>query len=858
MNVAITAICQSFDAAPTDSRAALLALLTPERLRERSPHRALSQLADGLHHLGPNGDEIVRRLFETVFTREQEPGDWEERGTMLSSMLLQTSDLWNSIRHTLASYYKKRDGTDADLLTELACIVLNKIPHRSDDATDSKLAVLAAIPFCSVTCELVEDFASFHGHGFDLDHDAIFSRFRELLQGWAAANDQPRLDAMLNRFARDCRNSSMWSLVLQAGAKYPDSFGVLLESVLNEPAVLIHADYVYAGVELFGALHRAGKRNQRLRLERLILTLHERFRPWREVDDAQVERWITETRRRLLGTLHDANIILKATRVMKAAAPTVSNEPFGGFDFESHPVSDAELMERLGIDMAEPANGEMFRLREELKRFLRQNNQQPKSDDIERFWPVIVEAEQAHANADGAHPQMARQLWGYLVGACASIAAVMEWPATDPRWQLVRRVLLQASTDPFPTADDDGDGEKNGPLSWSWPAPRIDAAEGLPWLLHRLGMADKSLADALRTLCGDDSTALRHNLARRLSLLRDAAPALMWELLEAVAAHDRRFSVLAAVVESLRRLWMRDEERVLAILATVARRAEASAPPEHEIHTALAGTHLFHFLETGSAASERYISRLIATCDHPHAHALWRPQLHHVRENRWLTLGGEPRSSPEADAARGRAWRFFLDLLTAARAKLEDARQAIQSLAPDASLESDPVRLLVETRDRLGHLVHDIGMQIYFASGAFAERQPGQDEKLSPVKLRRFWRDAGPCLAALADEKHPSVAHQLVQTLAHLLPCAPEEIFLLAARSIQASADGGGYQYEPQAVHEVVKLVQRILADHSELLVADKGESTVFKALLGVLDVFVEAGWAEARRLTHRLEEIYR
>ena len=36
------------------------------------------------------------------------------------------------------------------------------------------------------------------------------------------------------------------------------------------------------------------------------------------------------------------------------------------------------------------------------------------------------------------------------------------------------------------------------------------------------------------------------------------------------------------------------------------------------------------------------------------------------------------------------------------------------------------------------------------------------------------------------------------------------------------------------------------------------GESPALKALLEVLDIFVEAGWPEARALTNRLEEIYR
>ena len=56
-----------------------------------------------------------------------------------------------------------------------------------------------------------------------------------------------------------------------------------------------------------------------------------------------------------------------------------------------------------------------------------------------------------------------------------------------------------------------------------------------------------------------------------------------------------------------------------------------------------------------------------------------------------------------------------------------------------------------------------------------------------------------------------------------------------------------------------MKFIQRALADHRDIFKSDAGkESECFTALLEVLDLFVEAGWPEARQLTHRLEEIYR
>jgi hypothetical protein len=105
---------------------------------------------------------------------------------------------------------------------------------------------------------------------------------------------------------------------------------------------------------------------------------------------------------------------------------------------------------------------------------------------------------------------------------------------------------------------------------------------------------------------------------------------------------------------------------------------------------------------------------------------------------------------------------------------------------------------------------------------------------------------------------HPHTAYELVQTLNHFMAHDPHDAFLLATQAIRSSALAG-FQHEPLAVPEVVKLVQHALADNRDLFqIRDGRNSECLEGLLAVLDLFVEAGWPEARQLTHRLEEIYR
>jgi hypothetical protein len=227
--------------------------------------------------------------------------------------------------------------------------------------------------------------------------------------------------------------------------------------------------------------------------------------------------------------------------------------------------------------------------------------------------------------------------------------------------------------------------------------------------------------------------------------------------------------------------------------------------------------------------------------------------------NGCLTTGDAIKPEPFAERIRVRTWEFFSDLLAAAQTKLRRQREELRQLDARGQREAKALKPPTDSLDRAALLVDTIAMQLYFASGAFERMNQKAGRRLTSAELQRFWQDAQPLFKALATEPHPHTAHLLVQTLCHLLPCAPREIFPLAAKSILRSSKEAAFQFEPLAVGDVVKLIQRTLADHREIFRSEAGqESECLKALLEVLDRFVEAGWAEARQLTHRLEEINR
>ena len=649
---------------------------------------------------------------------------------------------------------------------------------------------------------------------------------------------------------------------MEAGAEHPTTLGVMLQEVLSSPAVLSHPDYSYAAASLLGALHSSDDGHMRQHLEQLILELPGKIKLHNDETRDPVPDRVTHAQNRLLGVLSEANIQLESVKQLwreRAASDALFlNQKRSRAEVKWHTVSDEEAIQQSGVNLKDASNQKTFDLRQSLQRFISGDNGKIEQSALEPQWELMLKAYRMFQRYRKTHPKMANDLWGYVVGACEKFAERANWPRNDVRWKTARSILLLAAKDPDPIATASATENDDAWPSWGWPAPRIDAARGLPLTVFRLGKIDREISSSLRNLCVDSSHPVRFNLADRLAVLERPAADVMWELIDTIISREQKFSVLEAVLLSLDRVQSRSRDKARARIWAITDQARANASARNHIHETLAHVHLFYFLRTGDHQAKQFIDELIQNCENePQNHSLLA-QLHTCRAGGWLTAGDAVNRNADADAIRARTWTFFSDLLTASQTKLQTYRDEMRQIYELGKIETDAVKALQAKLDRVAHLVDGIAMQLYFASGAFAEKRSEKDDALTMPQLRRFWNETAPLFARLAAEPHPHTAHQVVQTMAHLLPCAPREVFSLAAKSIQCSA-AAGFQHESLAVPEVVKLIQRALADHRDIFQSGVGQTAEYlDALLGVLDLFVEAGWPEARQLTHRLEEIYR
>lgn len=859
-STAMEVVCRTFDVSPKTSEEVLLSALDPHRIQQL-PHYDLFDLAQSIEHLGDKGETVIRRLFDAAFSAEPNPGQWENFGGAILPLRMQTSDHWNSIHYSLAGYYEGLTGQNAPMLTEIACIAWNAVVRRrrGQGLDDVRMATLH---FRGVACDLFEDAGHIWEREYEHEENRILSHFEQLLQDWAVSGDKPRLEAALDRAVSCNRNSVVWSVFMETGSQHPSTLGYLLEELLGETLFLTHPDYCRGGVALLGALHQMEDNSKRERLEKLILELPLRARFFRDEPRNPTPAWLEHAQNRALGSLKQENIVLPALRELwiarKASNNLVSNYKRARYESTFSQVTEEERLALEGVDLKKAENDKLFRLRESLKPLVdRTGDKRPSDEIVEQGWKDIQICERALKKCQKPLTTLAAELWGHVVGACESVARYARWKMGDKRWMSLRKILLIAASDPHPKATADDESKEDKWPCWGWPSPRLDCARSLPILVSRLGRADNVIAAVLRGFCKDKSHALRFNFADRLVFLEQPAPKLMWELIDTIILQERKFSVIESLLFALDRLWARAPSEVMTRLRVISSRALQESPSNKRIFERLAGTHLFQYFRTGDLDCEAFIQELISKCDFEYASHALLVQLHSCRG--WLIAGDAVNRDEHEDAVRARAWTFLQNLLSAAQAKLREHRDSWQRLHDGGEPSEAAKALEQEAMRQTSQLVDGIATQLFFTSGAYAEEHPQQErEGLSHERVWRFWKDAESIFDALSTEAHPHTVHHLVQTFRHLLPCAPTKVFLLAMQAICNSAEVG-FQNESLAVPDVVKLIQRALADHRDIFTnTDGSESQCLEVLLKVLDIFVEAGWPEARQLTHRLEDVYK
>jgi hypothetical protein len=847
---ALQSVCRTFEGDSTASAALLRRSLEPAHLAEHG-YEEMPRLAREVRRLISVDTDLVGDIYQAVFRYQERRTDSIPLGS--SRIVPMTSNIQQDYHMALYELAK----VFSDFLTcaprratsTLLAVIEAYVSQAHSFASDaSDEATEESFLFNGIAARICADYSCIWDEGDVYRNDLpvqMLDNFERYLESLAEREeDAVQLHELVELLAKENRLAVFWRRLLHLAARFPKTLGREILPLAWAVPILKGIDTSALAGDFLKVIFPDLSPDVRERVEQALLSIPNAV----PIDDREAAEHM---RNRLLGCLTVTLLVTDEARhllaALQAANAVPPNEPpirSGGWT--STPYTEEDDLVHQGVPIGTEPNRKVSDFEQPVKAFASKHpNSVPPPEQVAAILPALQALHTAlsHADAEGVHPTLQDYAWGHLAAACCLIAKTERLSCDNPAGSLARTILLEASRHPDPRHHPEDDARFDEHPSWGSPATRIEAAQGLMLLARQASCATPEVLQAIKQLSTDPVPAVRFQIAAQLNMLYRTAPELMWQIIDHLCLEERSRGVLQWLLNgTLHHLAGAYPDLITNFTKEIFDRVR-EGPGARRVRALCVGVFTSLYIWRDNVRCRETIFGVVAAAvTHPDdAHAV----LHHLRQP--LTHGPTESPNPEQDAIRQRTFDLVARLLHVTR----DGLHHIQNKHQNVPFNSWPA-VAQESARSLTQLIDSIGDELYFASGAFdgmADQKP-----LTHDERARFYDEAGHIIDDLADMGLASLTHHLLEILESFIPFNPSSVFRRIGRVILAGKKGN-YQYESLAADLMVRLVERYLAEYRSLLREDE---ECRRILFEVLDVFVQAGWPSARRLTYRLEEIFR
>jgi hypothetical protein len=813
----------------------------------------MPQVAGEVEHIIPADPKLAEDIYRAVFTYAEKS---DERTTMVGGIVALTSTRrqdYDMARFELAEAYPiflsiaPLHATEA-LIASLDAYVDDRQSSSSRETTESPFCFKGKQAYIRDDHSVIWDAGQAHQHDDPLKMLGAFDRY---LSDLARTKSQLRkIREVVDTIVEQNSLAVVWRHLLVCGSKEPTTLGREILPLAWAIPILASRDTTNAvGTFLCSAFDHAST-EEKERIEHAILSIPDSGfsgTPWSAEKD----------RNRLLGclpsdllTTEEARRILSELRESDSIPP--NQLPYRPVEVTwEGPYGEKEYLADEGVQVEAEANKRIQELEKPVADFAeRHRNSSPTMEQVEAVFPALYALREALGTSDaaGVHPKQSDYGWGCLAEGCERVTST-ERLSSEPKIEaFVRKVLLQAAMHPDPIHRPESDSQFDEFQSWGSPAARIEAAAGLPQLARHATPVDPRVLEAVDVLSRDPVPAVRYQVAVRLTTLYRSCPELMWSILKRLCYEEESRGVLQGVLSyPLQSLAGEHPDKIVEFVGAIYERVRTGAGAR-AVRNACLSIFLNLYLWQGNLPCR---DQVLDVAMHP-VRSVDEARRIVLSLRDLLTYGPVDPTIPAQDAVRGRAINLMEIALDSTIAALQDLEDEYGEL-PFGSWPEDKQELMRS----LGQLIDSVAAEILFASGAFEEKKQQKGEQaqtLGIAEKQRFFAEMSPLLDKLTESSFPSVTHNLLKTLQFFVPLDPAKAFLRIGQALRAG-QSGGYQYDPLAVDLVVGLIERYLAEYRTVFRESKDCQL---ALLEILDIFVRANWPRARRLTYRMDEIFR
>jgi hypothetical protein len=832
----IELVSWTFDTDPAASAALLRRGLAVEHLRRHGAEE-MRFYADEVDRLAGLDPELTAEIHEAAFGFVDDSEEKTEFGGPVMSFTSTRRQDYRLAGYSLAKAFPRFLQQAPEYATRA---LIRAVAARFGREYDLSAFQTDTFDFRGHRVEILHDrsnvWGSYHGRHEDNVHDML-----EDFEAYLTRAEPAVIERIVRVVVGENRLAIFWAHLLDAGATAPETVGLYL-APLGWTAPLLGGDEtVREAARFLSAVFPHLDDEGRVRIEQTVLSLPV------SGDDRE---WLERRRNRLLMQL-DRSLMCTPEAVSLAEQldtgeenKVETDEPYSGV--YSRAFGTREYLAMQGVKVDEPSSQRILQHTESLAPFNSTFlNNEPDADALRATIPLARSLHEVLVapDADEVDPKHIAYAWGVLASTCETCARAKVLDCNDADGTFVRDVLLAAMERPEPVPDPAGDESFDAHPGWGSPSSRIEAAQGLLSLARKEGCTSGDILEAVERLSADPSPAVRYQVSVRAVWLFNVAPDRMWRIVERMAAEDSSRGVLQGLLSgALDPLAGHSPDRVAGLVTTILQRTRGG-PGADEVRGRCVEILAKQAVWLGNSVAESAIAALLDTVgESADGLSHVKPVLRHV-----LTYGPVEPSDPAADRVRRRGIELAAELTRRSVAAFRGAVEhpadmnAAERGTPDERLQG------------LAQLLDGIAFEIYLASGAHDDPDR-EDPAPDTSQRRRFYWEIGPVVDLLAEVGLAPLAHHLLEALEAFTPFDPRGVFLRVSSVVEGGRKGN-YPYDSLAQRTVIGLVERFLADHRDIF---RDDAECRRALVKILDIFVDAGWPRARQLTYRLEEIFR
>ncbi|MBU5206333.1 ATP-binding protein [Bacillus safensis] len=845
INSAITCVCRTFSSHIDESERLLRKFLDPERIKERG-YKELPALARELPMLYKYSPSFVKDVYCSAFLHEENSKEVTSLGA--SQILPLQSNRRQDFNHVLwqlsEDFLDFLENAPLYAVHTLINVIDNYVLSKhSSRMSEKELSFEYGEKKGTYRSDLsyIWDTGSYN----DDNQLKMLNSFQKYMIKFGNNERKKELrTSIVNLLLTHNKSAVIWKRLIKSGNRCPESLGYEIRELAWAIPILIGNDTSKEIGDLITVIYPFISRPEREKIEVTILsTANECSLNNKEVLQNTVKKLIGCIPSDLVESDEAKQFIEQS--LDKGGLP--SNNALFHLEWEdSDPLDENESLKEQGVPIEEKENQHIQRLKIPIKEFIERSSTSAISiGDIEIIMPTLQELKSSLDLADekGVHERLQEHAWDNLTKGCSIISNREEVLKNLKIGQFVKEVVIKCSQHCKPVLHPGEEEAFENSVGWGIPAPRIQAAIGVINIAKYETYMDEELKNTIKSLITDPVPAVRFNLVSNLKMLCENHEDFMWEMIMLVAQNESNYSILRELVaSSLFPLINKNNEKVMDLLTKIYYKTKGERKGG-DLRNACLTTFLNQFLEKEDLISRNIIYSII---ERPQVY--FGENLHLISSLRsLLVIGSVEQINEHHNKIRNNSW----ELLEGIVSNTLKGYKELQSSYKDKGQLADPESQQIND---LARIADSACKNVYFASGAYDEKKQQEKNNALTVFHKRFWEEACAVMEMLSEFGIPSITHKLLQTLEFLAPLNPSVVFKQIGKVVM-SGEKGGYQFESLGVSLIVKLIERYLAEFRSIFIEESDNGRI---LLLILDVFVTVGWPESRRLTYRLDQLFR